>query len=119
MSDRELLASYVDVWWSAVNDFIALLEEIPDDEWATPTDLPGWDVKACAAHTAHLERILVTGEEEHADVGDPDHIGNPMGLYTEIGVLNRQGTSPAEIVEEIRSVTRQITSITDLLTQPT
>lgn len=105
MSDREMLTSYVEAWWAAVGDFLALLEEVPEDEWATPTDLPGWDVKACAAHTAHLETILASGEEEHADVGDPDHISGPMGLYTEIGVVNRRDTAPVAIIEEIRAAT--------------
>lgn len=107
MSDRELLASYVEAWWASVGDFIALLEEIPEDEWATPTDLPGWDVKACAGHTAHLERVLATGEEEHAEVGEPDHVAGLMGLYTEMGVVNRRDSEPTAIIEEIRSATEK------------
>ena len=30
MTDQELLAGYVDVWWQAVNDFTDLLEELDD-----------------------------------------------------------------------------------------
>ena len=58
MTDRERLAGYVDVWWQAVNDFTGLLEQIPAEQWSTPTDLDGWDVHAVAAHIAHLEGIL-------------------------------------------------------------
>ena len=61
MTDQELLRAYVDVWWQAINDFIDLLEELPEEEWSTPTDLPGWDVKAVASHIAHLEGILAGG----------------------------------------------------------
>src|SRR5262245_57843645 len=86
MSDREELSGYVAIWWQAVNDFVELLEELPEDEWATPTDLAGWDVRACAAHTAHLESILAGHPEETADVGQPAHVTSPMGLYTETGV---------------------------------
>ncbi len=102
-SDRQLLAGYVDVWWQAINDFVDLLEELDDDEWSAPTDLPGWDVRAVASHTAHLEGILAGAEEEAADVGEPPHVTGPMGLYTEIGVLNRRDASPDAIINEIRS----------------
>ena len=104
MSDREELAGYVAIWWQAVNDFLDLLEQLPEDEWATPTDLAGWDVRACAAHTAHLESILAGNPEETADVGQPPHVTSPMGLYTEIGVANRREASPDAIINELREV---------------
>src|SRR6187397_2323648 len=72
--DRAELAGYVEVWWQAVNDFLDLLEQLPEEEWTTPTDLAGWDVKACAAHTAHLEGILAGNPEETAEVGEPPHV---------------------------------------------
>ncbi len=31
MSDRERLAGYVDVWWEAIDSFVALLEELPPE----------------------------------------------------------------------------------------
>lgn len=98
-----MLAGYIDVWWQAVNDFTDLLEELGEEEWATPTDLPGWDVKAVASHVAHLEGVLAGGPEETAEVGEPAHVTSPMGLYTEIGVVNRRDRSPDEIITEIRT----------------
>src|SRR5262245_55812540 len=103
MNDRELLAGYVDVWWSAINDFTDLLEELTAEDWDRPTDVPGWDVRAVASHIAHLEAILAGAEEETADVGEPSHVTGLMGLYTEIGVLNRRDASPDAIINEIRS----------------
>jgi uncharacterized protein (TIGR03083 family) len=105
MSDREELAGYVDIWWQAVNDFVALLEEVPEADWSTPTDLAGWDVKACASHTAHLESILAGNPEESAEVGEPPHVTGVMGLYTEIGVVNRRDASADAIINELREVT--------------
>ena len=102
MTDQELLSAYVDVWWQAINDFLDLLEELPDEEWSTPTDLPGWDVKAVASHIAHLEGILAGDPEETADVGEPPHVTGLMGLYTEIGVVTRRDASPDAIINEIR-----------------
>ncbi|MDQ4051125.1 MAG: maleylpyruvate isomerase family mycothiol-dependent enzyme [Actinomycetota bacterium] len=102
MTDRERLAGYIDIWWQAINDFSELLEQVPDDEWSTPTDLPGWDVKACASHTAHLEGILAGAPEENAEVGEPPHVTGLMGLYTEIGVVNRRDYTPDAIIKELR-----------------
>jgi uncharacterized protein (TIGR03083 family) len=102
--DRAELAAYVEVWWQAVNDFLDLLEQVPDEEWTTPTDLAGWDVRACAAHTAHLEGILAGNPEETAEVGEPAHVTGFMGLYTEIGVVNRRDASADAIINEIREV---------------
>ncbi len=110
--DREELAGYVEVWWQAVNDFLDLLEQVPEEEWTTPTDLAGWDVRACAAHTAHLEGILAGSPEETAEVGEPPHVTGLMGLYTEIGVVNRREASADAIINEIReAVTRRHTAL--------
>jgi uncharacterized protein (TIGR03083 family) len=103
MTDRERLAGYVDVWWQAVNDFTELLEQIPAEDWSTPTDLDGWDVKAIASHIAHLEGILAGAPEETVDVGEPEHVTGVMGLYTEQGVVSRSDKSPDHIINEIRA----------------
>lgn len=100
--DREELAGYVEVWWQAVNDFLDLLEQLSEEEWGTPTDLAGWDVRAVAAHVAHLEGILAGGPEETAEVGEPPHVAGLLGLYTEIGVVNRREATPDAIITEIR-----------------
>jgi uncharacterized protein (TIGR03083 family) len=105
MSDQERLAGYIDVWWQAINSFIELLAELSAEEWSTPTDLPGWDVRAVASHTAHLEGILAGAPEETAEVGEPSHVTSLMGLYTEIGVVNRRDSSPDAIINEIREAT--------------
>ncbi|WP_372735073.1 maleylpyruvate isomerase family mycothiol-dependent enzyme [Nocardioides sp.] len=103
--DREELAGYIGVWWQAINDFLDLLEAVPEQQWATPTELPGWDVRAVASHVAHLEGILAGGPEETAEVGEPPHVRGLMGLYTEIGVVNRREATPDAIINEIREAT--------------
>lgn len=101
-NDREVLAGYVEVWWQAINDFTDLLEQLAPEDWSRPTDLVGWDVRAVASHIAHLEGILAGAAEETADVGEPPHVTGLMGLYTEIGVVNRRDADPDSIINEIR-----------------
>lgn len=102
-SDAQRLAGYVEVWWQSIDDFTRLLESIPAQDWSTETDLPGWDIQAVAAHTAHLESILAGAPEETVEVGSPDHARGLMGLYTEQGVVARRDRSPDDLIREIRS----------------
>ena len=103
MTDQDRLSGYIDVWWQAINDFTTLLEQVPAEQWSTPTDLAGWDVHAVASHVAHLEGILAGAPEETIEVGEPAHVRGLMGLYTEQGVLARRDRSPDELINEIRS----------------
>lgn len=102
MTDQERLAEYVEVWWQAIDDLTGLLETIPEDQWTNPTDLEGWDVRAVAAHIAHLEGVLAGNPEETVEVGVPGHVTGVMGLYTEQGVVTRRDHSPDELINEIR-----------------
>lgn len=112
MSDQERLHGYVDVWWRAVDDFTTLLEELPEDSWGKPTDLPGWTVHAVASHIAHLEGILAGAPEEDVDVGEPSHVTGLMGMYTEQGVVARRDRTPDQLIQEIReSATRRHTAL--------
>lgn len=96
------LSGYVDIWWRSVCDFADLAAAIAPEQWAAPTDLPGWDVRAVVSHVAHLEGILGGAPREDAEVPDAPHIANPMGRFTEIGVITRRDADPATIVAEIR-----------------
>jgi len=103
MSDRDRLAGYVDVWWEAIDSFTRLLEGLPDEAWSTPTDLPGWDVHACAAHTAHLEAVLSGAPEETAEIDAGPHVVRLAQAYTEQGVVARRDATPDELIHEIRA----------------
>jgi uncharacterized protein (TIGR03083 family) len=102
VDDRQRLSGYVAIWWGAVHSFTDLLDGLDDEDWSRPTDLPGWDVHACAAHTAHLEAILAGAPEEAPSPDLTDPATSLMSVYTEQGVVARQDRTPAELVEEIR-----------------
>jgi len=102
VTDAQRLSGYVDVWWRAVDDFTRVLEQVPPEQWSTPTDLRGWDVHACAAHIAHLESVLAGGPEETIEFEVPAHVRGILGVYTEQGVVARRDRTPDELVNEIR-----------------
>ena len=105
MTEADRLRALVAVWWEAVDSFTHLLEHVGDDQWSTPTDLPGWDVHAVAAHTAHLEALLAGRAHDDIEVGDVPHAHGMMGQFTEQGVVARRAESPDALITEIREST--------------
>ena len=101
-TDRERLAALVALWWGAVDSFTQVLEKVADDQWSAPTDLPGWDVQAVAAHTAHLEALLGRAPHEEVEIGEAPHARGMMGRFTEQGVLARRDETPDDLITEIR-----------------
>jgi len=104
-TDQQRLAGYVDTWRSAVENVVRLLRDLSEQEWAQPTDLPGWDVRAVAAHLAHLESELSGADQVRVKVPQLDHLTAPSARHTESGRIARDSLSNQEIVDELaRSV---------------
>lgn len=99
---QDPLKGDVEVWWQAVDAFTQLLEHLPESAWSRPTDLPGWDVHDVAAHTAHLEAVLAGAPHDTVDIGQPAHVRDGLGRFTEQGVVARRGRGPDELINEIR-----------------
>ena len=104
-TDAARLAALVTLWWEAVDSFTRVREHVTDDQWSTPTDLPGWDVRAVAAHTAHLEALLAGRPHEEVDIEDAPHARGMMGRFTEQGVRARSAETPDDLINEIREST--------------
>jgi len=107
MSDAELLAGYIEVWKRACADFSALGRTLTPDELAATTDLEGWTVFDNIAHTAHLEHVLATGEEETIQIENAPHIKSLTGLYTEQGVVARRGRDVGAVLDELDAAVAQ------------
>lgn len=100
-SDQGRLMGYVDTWASAVDDVVGLLTSLDDEDWSRATDLPGWDVRAVAAHLAHLESELCGETQEPVDVPDLVHLTAPSARHTESGSIARASWSTQKIVDEL------------------
>jgi uncharacterized protein (TIGR03083 family) len=100
-SEQDQLWRYVEAWQSSVADVLVLLRALDDEDWARPTDLPGWDVHAVAAHLAHLESELAGVEQAVVEVPELAHIRSPMGRYTEMGPLARTSAAPDAVIDEL------------------
>ncbi|WP_300680501.1 maleylpyruvate isomerase family mycothiol-dependent enzyme [Nocardioides sp.] len=100
-SDTEVLSTYVDTWRSSAAEVSALLRDLDAAEWDLPTALPGWDVRAVAAHLAHLESELAGIPQPEVVVAPAPHITGPMSEFTERGPIARRGWAPSQIVDEL------------------
>lgn len=87
---------YVQGWRDSSASILELLPTLTDDDWALPTDCPEWTVKDIAAHLAHLEDELVTGETAYSDPG----ASAVASAYTRHGVEARSAKTPAEHIAE-------------------
>ena len=116
MSDADRLSALVSVWWEAVDSFTHLLEHVGEDQWDRPTDLPGWDVHAVAAHTAHLEGLLAGRAHDDVEIGDAPHARGMMGQFTEQGVVARRADPADALIRQIREATTA--RHTELLADP-
>lgn len=98
MSD---LDTSVRAWRSTTDDVLRLAADLGDEEWARPTDLPGWTAQDVLAHLAAVEHEIATGEGPTGVAPIP---GRPMmSWWTEAGVAERRGRTAPDLIEELRS----------------
>ncbi len=90
----------------------ALLASLADDEWRTPTALPGWDVQANVAHIVGTESILagVPTPPTSLAVADLPHVRNDIGGVNEPWVLALAELSPTEVRDQLRDIVEQRTA---------
>jgi uncharacterized protein (TIGR03083 family) len=105
------LEPFVEAWRGTTRDVLDLLPTLSDDDWARPTDCPGWSVHDVVAHLAHLESVLAGLEEDDWPRGD----AVPPSSYTQAGVDARRDHSPAELADELeRAVGIRSDALTEL-----
>ena len=85
----------------------ALADEVPDEDWATSTDLPGWTVQDCFSHMIGVERGMLGLSEEAPPVDHLAHLGNDFARMVEAPVELRRTRTPAEVRAELHDILAQ------------
>lgn len=110
-----MLEIYVKAWHDSAEAVTTLLASLDESDWGKPTDCPGWTVKDIAAHLAHLEHELATGETLPADPS----MTVMISAYTQAGVDLRAEHTPEELQAEFaESVTARAADLTSLPEDP-
>ena len=99
-----LIAMFEDVW----NDIAALGDGLTDEQWARPTDCPGWSVQDNLAHMIGTE-LMLGGTQPAADAsaGEAAHVKNDIGKANERWIASYRDRPGAVVLEEFRTVTQQ------------
>jgi uncharacterized protein (TIGR03083 family) len=83
--------------WASIS---ALLDELDESEWNTPTELPGWTVKDCISHITGTERSMMGDPAPVVAIDHLEHIKNPFGEIVEVWVEERRSWSAADVRAE-------------------
>jgi uncharacterized protein (TIGR03083 family) len=94
------LPTYIAAWKSTAADLHALFSELASEDWARPTQCPGWSVFDVAAHLATIEAELAGPSPTSPGHGDGEA---PSPRYTQAGVDARRGRTPGDVVDEFRA----------------
>lgn len=100
------MATRINAWQSAHDDFISLVEGLTDEQWHAPTALPGWDVADVVAHVVWLEALSL-GEFDPPH--EPQwsalpHVTSDFGRKTETPVDLRRSWSREAVMVECQDV---------------
>ncbi len=88
--------------WDSIE---AVLAGLPDDDWQTPTALPGWTVHDVVAHMIGTELMLSGTPTPESEAARPDYVHNDIGALNEAWVEHLRGESPAAMLAKFREVT--------------
>ena len=99
----EVLSALFASW----DDIDRLVAPITEDQWRTPSALPGWTVHSLVAHMVGTESMLLGKPTPDAAEGlsGQDHVRNDIGAMNEAWVQHLSGESGAGLLQLFRTVT--------------
>src|SRR6202012_5457845 len=85
----------------------ALLSGLSEQQWQTPTPLPGWCVPNVVAHIVGTESVLqgLSSPEAYFDASTLEHVRNDVGAAIEAWVRHLSTESGPQLLERFRSIT--------------
>lgn len=90
--------------WSSIATMCGTLTE---EEWATPSRLPGWSVKDVVAHIVGTEAMLAGRPQPEVELGDAPHLRNDIGRFNEAWIVERRGRPGPEVLAEFVAITEE------------
>jgi uncharacterized protein (TIGR03083 family) len=79
--------------------FLDLLRALSPDDWARPTECPGWDVRATAAHALGMVELAASVREQHRQMKlARGRDGVFLDALTGLQVDERQHMTPEQII---------------------
>jgi len=85
--------------WDSIE---SLLDGLGDEQWQTPTSLPGWTVQDVVSHIIGTETMLSGAPTPDIDVEGREHVHNDIGALNERWVEQLRSESPAAMMAKFR-----------------
>jgi uncharacterized protein (TIGR03083 family) len=85
--------------WASLDQ---LCDGLTEEQWKTPTALPGWTVQDCLSHVVGTERMLLGDAPPSVDVSHLEHVKDPFAAAMEAWVEERRARTGAEVLAEFR-----------------
>ncbi|MGH2828852.1 MAG: maleylpyruvate isomerase family mycothiol-dependent enzyme [Actinomycetota bacterium] len=104
----ELVVACLDETWSSIE---ALCSGFTAQDWARPTDLPGWSVQDQLAHLCGIEARLLGRPQPKPLADPPPHVRNPLGAMNEAQIEIRRSWAPEEVLAEFMELTAERLSV--------
>jgi len=84
-----------------------LLTGLSEEQWQTPTPLPGWTVHNVVAHIIGTESVLhgISTPDADIDVSTLDHVRNDVGVANESCIRHLSAESGADLHQRFRTLT--------------
>jgi uncharacterized protein (TIGR03083 family) len=101
---REPVCELLATVWDSIAQLGAGLSE---DDWATPSELPGWTAKDCLSHMAGSEFGLLGEPAPEVAVDHLPHVTNPFAAMIEVWVESLRPRSGAEVLALFQDATRR------------
>jgi uncharacterized protein (TIGR03083 family) len=88
-------------------DIERLMADVSEQQWRTPSPLPGWSVHDVVAHIVGTEMMLLGEQTPALDVEGVEHVRNDIGAINEAWVRHLEPLSGVELLERFRAVTAE------------
>lgn len=85
--------------WRSIDE---LCTDLTEDEWKTPTALPGWTVQDCVSHVIGIERMLMGDPAPEVATDHLPHINDPTSASLETWIEARRALPGGEVLAEYR-----------------
>jgi uncharacterized protein (TIGR03083 family) len=103
LDKADVLSGLFETW----DSLDRLLTGLSEQQWQTPTPLPGWSVHNVVAHIIGTESALhgISTPEVDIDVSTLAHVRNDVGVANECWVRHLSAESGADLLQRFRTIT--------------
>ena len=113
----EMSQQMVDLMEAVWRSIDGLCADLTPEQWALPTECPGWAVQDQVSHLVGSEcRLLGRPAPDH-EPADTSHVQNEVGQSNEVLVDYRRQFSGAEVLAEFREITAERLGVLRAMTE--